>query len=346
MEDLVSVIVPIFNSEKYIRFCLESIINQTHKNMEVMLINDGSTDNSAEICNTYSRSDSRIRVINTKNNGPASARNVGIKESTGDFIFFIDSDDFLETNAINLLIESFKQHRADIIVGGFNKIKNGNSTYGDNGFFPESKLLTKKEIIDYAMCYLRKPNRFPLFAHSWGMLFKSTVIKNNNILFNPDLRTFEDVAFNFDYLRYAKDLYFLKTALYNHLLHDNYASATMKVGANPKSLFGYKQAVANIGEFLKYCNSDADIEREVGHADICLTIIQMVRTCGQIDKSNKKNIYWLIREIIFDPDVRKNLKFYNPTKGDSRIIPILMKLRLVWPVIFVCMYKARKRYRK
>ncbi|MDI6839397.1 MAG: glycosyltransferase family 2 protein [bacterium] len=86
--DLVSVIVPVYNSEKYFRRCIESIINQSYKNIEIILINDGSTDNSDEICDAYALSDNRIRVIHTKNNGPATARNIGIENSNGSFIFY------------------------------------------------------------------------------------------------------------------------------------------------------------------------------------------------------------------------------------------------------------------
>ncbi len=343
---LVSVIVPVYNSEKYIRRCIESIINQSYKNIEIILINDGSTDNSGQICDTYALNDNKIRVIHTKNNGPAAARNIGIKNSKGSFIFFIDADDFIENNALNLLIENYHQHKADIIVGDFNKIKNDNSVSEDNSVFSSSKLLTKKDIVDYARCYLKKPNRFLLFAHSWGRLFKSSIIKNKNILFDTDLRTFEDVAFNFDYLKYTNEIFFLKEAIYNHLIHDNYTSATMMIYDNPKNLFGYKQALAKISSFLINCNSDADIKKEVGHAYVYLTIIQLVRACGQINNSNKIKIYELIHEIVNDANVRGNLQFYSPSKGDSRILCILMKLKLVYPIILVCKYKARIRYRK
>jgi len=179
---LVSVIVPVYNGEKYLRLCIESIITQSYKNIETILINDGSTDNSGEICNAYALSDNRIRVIHTQNNGPAAARNIGIENSKGSFVFFLDADDYIENNALNLLIENYNQHKADIIVGDFNKIKDDNSDYGHNSVFSSSKLLTKQDIIGYTRSYLKKPNRFSLFVYCWGRLFKSSIIKNNNIL--------------------------------------------------------------------------------------------------------------------------------------------------------------------
>lgn len=344
---LVSIIIPIYNSKRYLHKCIGSLIRQDYKNFEVILVDNGSTDNSGEICNAYALSDNRIKVTRTQsNNGPGAARNIGIENSRGDLICFIDSDDFIEANALNLLIENYNLYNADIIVGNFNNIRSDNSRPKDNTIFLSSRLLKKPDIIDYTRQYLKKPNRFPLFAHSWGRLFKLSIIKDHNILFNTDLRTFEDVAFNFDYLKYTEEVFFLKESVYNHLIHENYTSATMMLRDNPKDLFGYKQALVNISNFIKSCNPVVDIKKEVGHADVCLTIIQLVRTCGQINGSNKQKIYQLTYEIINDPCFRENLRFYSPSKGDSRILPILMMLKLVWPVILVCKYKAHKRYKK
>ena len=144
---LVSVIVPVYNCERYLRRCIESIINQSYKNIEIILIDDGSTDNSGEICNAYALSDNRIRVIHTENSGPSAARNIGIKNSKGEFIFFVDADDFIKNNAINLLVEHYHRTKADIIIGDFNKINNNNFEFGHNRVFSSSKLLMKQDII-------------------------------------------------------------------------------------------------------------------------------------------------------------------------------------------------------
>jgi len=344
--DLVSIVVPVYNAEKYLPRCIESIINQSYKNLEVILVNDGSTDNSGRICDLYAKKDNRIKLIHTENNGPAKARNIGINNSNGEFIFFIDADDFIESNAIELLLDGYYQTKADLIIGDFLKIVDGNVFESEhNNFFSESKLLKKQDIIDYIRYYLKKPNRFPLFVYSWGRLFKASIIKNNNIFFPIDLKTFEDIVFNFDYLNYINEIFFIKKTIYNHLIHNNYASATMKLENNPEVLFGYPPALNKLNNYLKkYCSSD-EITKKIGHAYICYTIIQLVRLCGQINKSNRKNIYRFIKEKINDPNLRNSLKFYLPSGDDSRILPILMRLKLIWPIIWVCKYKAYKRYK-
>lgn len=100
MSDLVSIIVPVYNAEKYLNKCLDSIVNQTYSNLEIILINDGSTDNSLSICNDYTNKDGRIIVIDKHNTGAADSRNEGLKKATGKYIMFVDSDDFIDLNII------------------------------------------------------------------------------------------------------------------------------------------------------------------------------------------------------------------------------------------------------
>ncbi len=112
----ISVIIPIYNSEKYLSECLESIINQTFKDIEIICINDGSKDNSLNILNEYLKKDNRIIIVNQKNSGVSSARNKGIRLSTGDFISFIDSDDYLDLNVYEKCVQRIIRDNSDIII--------------------------------------------------------------------------------------------------------------------------------------------------------------------------------------------------------------------------------------
>ena len=105
--DLVTIIVPVYNVENYLNRCLDSIIKQSYKNLDIILINDGSTDNSLKICNNYAENDARITVINIQNSGPSICRNIGLGKAKGNYISFVDSDDYIETNFIETLIETF-----------------------------------------------------------------------------------------------------------------------------------------------------------------------------------------------------------------------------------------------
>ena len=125
----ISIIIPVYNVEKYLHQCLNSVINQTYKNLEIICINDGSKDNSLIILNEYLQKDNRIVIVNQKNSGVSSARNKGIRLSTGDFISFIDSDDYLDLNVYEKCVQRIIRDNSDIIIFEKKKEKNFLITY-------------------------------------------------------------------------------------------------------------------------------------------------------------------------------------------------------------------------
>lgn len=344
---LVSIIIPVYNGQDYIGRCIQSVLNQSYANIEIIIVNDGSTDDSAKICRDYACADGRIRVIDSQNYGPSKARNMGIENSSGSCIFFIDADDFIEKNSLELLMHGYNQHNADLVIGDFKKIENGKvDDSGHNRVFSEDKLLRRQDIADYTRSYLKRPNRFPLFVYSWGRLFKASIIKDNKLFYDVHLRTFEDVAFNFQYLKYAKDLFFLNQPIYSHLICGNYLSAAMSLREDPEEMFGYRKALIEISSFLSSCNLGSEIGQEVAHAYVCYTIIQLIRCCGQMNKKNREAMHIFIKKLINEKKLRSSLQFYSPAKGESKIIPILIRLRLIYALMLICQYKAHKRYGK
>lgn len=341
---MISAIVPVYNSKDYLGKCVDSITSQSYKDVEVILIDDGSTDGSGELCDKYAQGDVRIKVLHSVNGGPSSARNIGLSNSSGDLIMFLDSDDYLEPNALNMLMGKYREHGADIVIGNFRTFSNNAHNSGHKGAFESDKLMMANDLMNYALSYLKAPNRTTLFAYSWGRLFRASVIRENHLAFDPELFTFEDVAFNYEYLKHASKAYFLKDPVCTHVVHGNYMSATMSMSGNPRKLFGYMKALNSIGIYLSSCNPGSDYRGNVGHAFTSLSIIQFVRLCGQYNYGNKQKIRNLISELISEHEFRNNLKYYSPTGKDSRLLPLLMKLRLVRLIILVCRYKAHKRY--
>ncbi|MBT8342141.1 MAG: glycosyltransferase [Desulfatitalea sp.] len=341
---LISIIIPVYNAEKYLERCIESAIHQIYKQIEIILVNDGSTDSSEQICNKYAGIDQRVKVITQENSGPSAARNNGMKNAIGQFLFFIDADDYIEHDAISLLAQCYRRTKADMIIGDFNKILNNQrSGSGDDGVFTKNKRLTKQDIIEYNRKYLKRPNKYQLLTFAWARLYRAAIIRDNNIYFNTDLFTFEDVAFNIDYMSFGNGVFYLRKAIYNHLIYDDDMSVAMTIRKNPSRLLGYKTALVNISNFFNKYGATAEIKAEIGHAYITLTISQLVRVCGQID--DYRRVHAFTNEVIDDPLLKKNFQFYSPVKGNSRIIPILMRLKLVWLTILVCKYKAHKRYK-
>ena len=160
MNSLVSVIVPVFNVEKYLPKCIESILNQSYKYIEVILINDGSTDSSEDICNKYKLKDNRIRVINKINGGLSSARNKGLDVAKGKYVIFVDSDDFIDKDMIKNLLEVAITQNADIVQGGFQTVYEDGKIkrkyeYNEMVFDTKTKILDayfKQDLINVIVC--------------------------------------------------------------------------------------------------------------------------------------------------------------------------------------------------
>lgn len=140
----ISVIVPIYNSEQYLQRCIESILNQTHQNIELLLINDGSTDNSLNICHEYEEKDKRVVLINKQNGGVSSARNCGLDITSGEFVTFVDSDDYIALNMYERMMDLLIEHDADIVECGRVNVSSDSSL--------EYKRLKKKIVVGKDQC--------------------------------------------------------------------------------------------------------------------------------------------------------------------------------------------------
>lgn len=223
MMEKVSVIIPIYNAEKFLSLCLESIINQTYKNLEIVLVNDGSLDNSIEICRQYAERDNRIKIIDDKNRGVSYARNKGIEKATGQYILFIDSDDIVKKNYIDILVKKInKNTNLDMAVCAYEEV-NLNCNKKKNYNIDNSKiaLLTGSLKKDYYLIreFLNTP---------WGKLYKTQIIKKHNIRFPDKCNIAEDQIFNYQYYLYVKEYIYINEPLYVYMHRKNSSLGTLK----------------------------------------------------------------------------------------------------------------------
>ena len=204
----VSVILPVYNVADYLEECLDSVINQSYKNLEIICVNDGSTDNSLEILKKYETKDSRIKLIDQKNQGVSSARNQGMKHATGDYIAFVDPDDVLERNAYEIALKKMEKD-VDIIVWGYTAFPNATGWWvhaGDN----ISKIYKNDSINAYFDCKVG--------CVVWNKLYKKSIIDKHNISFKEDLKMAEDVNFNLDIFCVCNKIQLIEDKLYNYRL--------------------------------------------------------------------------------------------------------------------------------
>lgn len=203
MEKLISIIVPVFNIEKYVEPCILSLINQTYSNFEIIIVDDGSTDNSGQICDNIAISNEKIKVIHKENGGLSDARNCGIKNAKGDFLVFVDGDDIVKPNYLS----SFPQD-ADLCIQGYvsRKDKNDSIVHLKEHFF--------KENVAIAYCL----NEIPPTV--WTKLFRKDIIINNQIEYR-NIRLTEDLIFTLEYLLHCHSLRTIDKSEYIYFTRNN-----------------------------------------------------------------------------------------------------------------------------
>lgn len=230
---VISIIVPIYNVEFFLRKCLESICEQTYKDFEVLLVNDGSTDGSLDICNEYVSKDPRFFVHTITNSGQGIARNYGLKKAIGDYVTFIDSDDFLKSDYLSNLIDAVMGSNADLVIGGYQKITNK----GEIFYKEEYSSLITNNILNIKMKMLGAlPDKEDSIKGTvWNSLYKMSLIEKNNIVFLSEREFFsEDTDFNLKYLDYCSSVQLISTSSYRYRL--NLASTSTKYDPNKLNL--------------------------------------------------------------------------------------------------------------
>ena len=173
---------------------------------------------------------------------------------------------------------------------------------------------------------------------------KHSIVVNNNIRFNSDLRTFEDVDFNFKYLRYVNTLVFVNDPLYRLSIHTDYFSATMRLVETPESLFGYREALRQAQKFLNEKQVEKSFEVTLLKAYVTYSIIQLIRLSIQQCSTNKQSILKFVNKLLQDPMLQQGLAVYTPKTGDSLIIPWLMRLGFSKVLVYICKRRGNKRY--
>jgi len=231
---LISIIIPVYNVEQYLVRCVDSVINQTYKNLEIILVDDGSTDNSGKICDEYALKDNRIKVIHKKNGGLPSARNAGLDIAIGEYIGFVDSDDYIVSDMYEHLYNLLLNNKADVSCCNFFNFKD--NQYVDNQYGVDA-------VLNFGEVLCVKQNVFV-----WNKLYKRALI--GNIRVDEKLRLGEDLDFNFKVLRKIKKIAYSKEAKYYYFYNPNSIIRERKFKKIDL------QIITIYEEILKYCKEN------------------------------------------------------------------------------------------
>ncbi len=333
--DLVSIIVPVYNAEKFLKRCIESILRQSYKNIEVILINDGSTDKSGEICDYYSSKDKRVKVIHQKNSGPSVTRNKGIDIAKGKYIQFVDSDDYVEYNMTELLINEMKNN-IDIVLCGYRKlhkndkgkliIKNSNTYKKINISKDEFMNMFGKLFKDYYINYI------------WNKLYITDIIKRNNIYFDDRIGWGEDLIFNLSYLNYCNKFTIIENLLYNYIQYNNNSitsSFNDKLYNNQKSMYNA------VRSFLKMNNAYFGENKNIVEIKYTTSIVGCLYHLFHPGSNySSDEIKKRINEIINDDMIIRNIEYFNYGGIQNKIIGKLIEIKSV--NLIVCFFKIKK----
>ena len=196
---MISVVIAAYNTEKYIAKCLESLKKQTYTDFEIIVVVDGATDKTLDICEEFSKQDSRFITVYRKNGGLAAARNTGLKKCTGEYIAFVDSDDYVSPDYLEVLVNAIKMNNCDISACGYIlQDENGNEKYHTQY---KDKLMDNEMFLNNMLI----PVNRSYGAFVCNKLYKNEIIKKYNIRFPDEKRyLFEDHYFNYEYMKYAK----------------------------------------------------------------------------------------------------------------------------------------------
>ncbi|MFS0620666.1 glycosyltransferase family 2 protein [Priestia megaterium] len=320
---LVSLIIPVYNAESHIAKCLDSILKQSYKNIEVVLINDGSTDNSAKICEEYVKKDQRVKFFEQKNSGPSSARNFGIEVSQGKYIQFIDSDDQVDSNFTKKLVSGMSKS-VDLSICGYRTydLDKGNILTQDKTPWMDG-ILSKEEFINNFGVFYKNS----IINPPWNKLYVTQIIKTNKLKFDKNIKNGEDLLFNLEYLELCRKISFSKDALYSYFRID-----TNSLTKNFKSdFFENRQFLfSKIEQFLKKHNKYYLENKEIVQKLYTNNIISCFENIFH-ENSNltKKNMKEEIYKIINNDLLRKKILYLKRDSFQAKIILLLMLIKSI-----------------
>ncbi len=314
MREVVSIIIPVYNVEKYLEKCINSVLEQTFKDIKIILVDDGSTDKSPDICDKYSKKDERVCVIHKKNQGVSEARNTGINNANGKYVIFIDSDDCIDKDLVDKYIQLMERKKADFLLNRYRVIDNQNVR--DCIEFYKTGSITREQAFNFLFC------QHGVFGSVWCKMFVLDVIKKNNLKFDASTRIAEDLLFNAQYMKFANSIVYINEPKYSYYLRKDSALGNFWLGYNEKwfeYLWVMKQFLYN--DKYSYITCKDTIK-----ASYCRTCI---------------NVYARLKVLNKREDVRKDIKKeahkYMPylIKGDtfSSKTKIITVLKYIFPSI-------------
>ena len=339
----VSVIVPIYNAAEYLENNIYSIINQTYRNIEIILVDDGSTDNSLEICEKVKSKDSRIRLISKENGGVSTARNEGLKKATGKWVMFMDPDDYLEVTIIERLLTNLSTD-TDIISASCTSFTSEEKRVVH--FFDGNRVFKTKNQKKMLFMQLLWPEygQSTSFAYTaigvpWGKLYRKNFLDDNNLFFNNGLRRMQDNIFNMYAFYYAKEIKYIDEPLYNYRYeHMNGYFSTYKKGTTKI----FTNVIIERYKGLNALDLYKDKDIFVCYVNECIRLLTIILKNDLFNKNNlvnirdKRNDYRRLLKLPEFNDVLKWKNLMTIRNSKQKVIMFLVLMKMDYLLMLLC----------
>lgn len=324
----ISIIVPVYNVEKYLNNCIDSILSQTYTDFELILVNDGSNDSSGQICDMYKKRDSRIKVFHMENRGVSAARNVGINHAKGNYICFIDSDDTVnELYLHNLFDKDTDLVINGVITNGFNNKNNGKRLCSEQNGKYSVHTVDFEELLNSRMLF-----------YCYAKLFKTSIIKEHNILFNERISICEDTIFVMEYIQYCDSIRVNASCNYNYLQYKNRETLSRLFNFERVEIEEY--SLLNIIEKIEKITNQ---KRDLQTIRRCMSIYtKNINLCLKNTKLSSTEKIAFINKIFNKPKYIEGIKDINNLYPDmSKWLKLLYKIRI--PSLYFTIIQVRNR---
>lgn len=332
----ISVIIPVYNVEKYLNKCIDSVLSQTYTNFELILIDDGSTDSSSRICDEYAQKDNRVIVVHKKNGGVSAARNMGLELSKGEYITFVDSDDYVDADFFEVALKEIVENNADVFVSGLTMeyYNNGHIVKEQQYGIERDCIYITKELLE---AWAKEEFPSICMCGPWCKLYKSKTIKNK-VEFNESMSLGEDTYFNLDVLLGVEKLFFSKCVFY-HYRRENENSLFSRLHKNIyeilQSVYEKRRNVMVKNE----CGKDSfDFLEKIYFYDLTGNLIKVFQHKGKTTKKERKVF---VKKIALDANVRK-LKIKQINRIRFKLILLLLKLKMYNSIMLILKLKTKK----
>ena len=326
----VTIIVPVFKAEKYLKCCIDSILSQTYKNIEVLLVDDGSNDACPQICDDYAKEHECVCVIHKKNEGAAIAREVGLARSTGHYIAFVDSDDWIEPEYIETMVALAEKHKADAVIGNFKRFCD-EKIYSKKQYFEEG-YYNKTRLIEEIYSQMLSANNFYTFGIApamWGKLFLGDMArKPRTQQFLGKITQGEDSCFTYSYLLDCNSIYIADNDMY--IYRDNPVSVShgfnFKLFEETKLLREYLESVSK----TKNWNTGTQLEEYIAFMCYNITTRALINYNGKFKELRKHLKKY--KKTNLPLNILTNINFRKTATFKMKIMFFLLTINLFMPM--------------